>query len=74
MHRLCFVDNWLRDPISENWYFTLEGGFSQIQLHVQSKYDSQYYLCLSQLGMGDIDILAYNYCEASISRLSRLLN
>ena len=26
------------------------------------------------LGMGDIDILAYDYCEASISRLSRLLN
>ena len=26
------------------------------------------------VGMGDIDILAYDYCEASISRLSRLLN
>ena len=26
------------------------------------------------LGMGDIDILAYDYCEASISRLSQLLN
>ena len=24
--------------------------------------------------MGDIDILAYDYCEASISQLSRLLN
>ena len=23
MHHLCFVDNWLLDPISENWYFTL---------------------------------------------------
>ena len=23
MHRLCFVDNWLLHPISENWYFTL---------------------------------------------------
>ena len=30
------------------------------------------YICV--LGMGDINILAYNYCEASISRLSRLLN
>ena len=26
------------------------------------------------VGMGDIDILACDYCEASISRLSRLLN
>ena len=24
MHRLCFIDNWLLDPISENWYFTLK--------------------------------------------------
>ena len=31
-------------------------------------------VCARALGMGDIDILAYNYCEASISRLSRLLN
>ena len=27
-----------------------------------------------EIGMGDIDILAYDYCEASISRLSQLLN
>ena len=26
------------------------------------------------LGMGDIDNLEYDYCEASTSRLSRLLN
>ena len=26
------------------------------------------------VGMSDIDILAYDYCEASISQLSRLLH
>ena len=28
-----------------------------------------YEKCSTYLGMGDIDILAYDYCEASISRL-----
>ena len=32
------------------------------------------YSTICTVGMGDIDILAYDYCEANISRLSRLLN
>ena len=31
IHRLCFVDNWLLHPISENWYFTLPSYSRHVQ-------------------------------------------
>ena len=42
--------------------------------HAQMPFKTDCRLELHTLGMGDIDILAYDYCEASISRLSQLLN
>ena len=43
-------------------------------LSITTEYNVSIIYRVYSVGMGDIDILAYNYCEASISRLSRLLN